>query len=601
MPIATPVPMTATVTLCSRVHPTAEGATPGQIMVVEAGSSSIVELPRSGQLLIGRAPDCQVRLQDPQVSRQHARLDILDEEVTLVDLGSHNGTRVNGERIARPRRLLPGDVLSLCDVSLLFSRPKRGVLVRPIYDTPEPLRARLEEEAERALHTRRASSVLAVRLAEPLVKQRQKVAEALSPLLHIEDVLAMDQADTLVILRPDADEEDAQKLAAQLMTALAAFAPLRVGYACCPSDGYDVDALLEGARSAAGQAAPAQVLSATRAMTTLRVGDRAVVVADPAMVRLYALIERLAQSDLPVLVCGETGSGKEIAAQVLHASSKRRGQRLISINCAALPESLAESELFGHEKGAFSGAVATKIGLLESAQGGTVFFDELGELSLALQAKLLRALETKKIVRVGDTRERSVDFRIVAATNRRLLDEVAAGRFRQDLYFRLSTAVLTMPPLRERQRELPILARTFLGEACVRAGRDPVWLSPATMDVLLRYRWPGNLRELRNTMDYAATVVSESVVEPMYLPDTLLATVTPPSDSSGEGRDVSLRQLARIILRLPMDNKLDVVESALVQEALRLAEGNKSAAARLLGVHRRVIERRNDKYKGSEG
>ena len=183
------------------------------------------------------------------------------------------------------------------------------------------------------------------------------------------------------------------------------------------------------------------------------------------MLRLYSLLERLAASDLPVLIHGETGTGKELAAQVLHARSPRRDKRLVSINCAALPESLAESELFGHERGAFSGAVATKVGLLEAAHGGTVFFDEVGELPASLQAKLLRVLETKRLLRVGDTRERPVDLRIVAATNRRLEEEVSRGRFRQDLYFRLASAVVVLPPCAS-------------GRASCRSCRGPSWHKP---------------------------------------------------------------------------------------------------------------------------
>lgn len=598
-------PFAATQTLCSRVHSFSGSTTSiGQVMVIESGSSSLFELPRSGQVVVGRAPDAQLRLQDPQVSRHHARLDVQDNDVMLVDLGSHNGTRVNGERVQTPQRLASGDIITLCAVTLIYSRPHASTATRPVYETIDVLRSRLEEEVEQAVHTRRATAALCLVHGELTASQRSAFIAAAAPLLRVSDVVSWGRsAHALFIARPDCDTEEAAELAAMLLVAIKRSEPelvLRAGYASCPQDGYNVDALLDGAKAAAERAEVGQVLAASQAVTTLRVGERTVVIADPAMMRLYELIKRLAQSELPVLICGETGAGKEMAAQALHSGSRRAGQRLVSINCAALAESLAESELFGHEKGAFSGATATKVGLLEAGSGGTVFLDEIGELPLSLQAKLLRALETKKIMRVGDVKERPIDVRFVAATNRRLPEELANGRFRQDLYFRLANAVLTLPPLRERQRELPILARAFLGDACQRAGRPALLLAPDTLDVLLRHNWPGNLRELRNVMDYAAAVVTEPVVEPQHLPEPLNQLRTQEAATPTESDSGSLARMARTILRLPFPNKIDAMEAALVHEAVRMVSGNKSAAARILGVHRRIVERRLDKHSSNE-
>jgi DNA-binding NtrC family response regulator len=594
-----------TVTLHSAIgSPAPETLAPGYLLVVESGSSAMFQLPQSGEVVVGRAPESALRVQDPSVSRQHARFRIARGEVVIEDLGSHNGTRVNGERITAPRRLLSGDVIVLCDVAIIYQLNHhhgpgagQGPRVRPLHEDLTVLRHRLEEEVERALCSHRPLSLCALWTGPLAGSARSQLAQALGGALRVIDVAAWGGADHLIVLLPDSEAQGAQAAAARLVDAAAAVAPLsRAGLAGCPSDGYDVDALLSGARAAMDGAPPGQVGQAAAAAQTLTIGDRTVVLADPAMVRLYKLIDRLAQSDLPVLITGETGSGKEIAAQTLHTRSRRAAQRLVSINCAALPESLAESELFGHEKGAFSGAVAAKQGLLEAAHGGTVFFDEIGELPPGVQAKLLRVLETKKLMRVGEVRERTVDVRIIAATNRKLAEESVAGRFRQDLFFRLSSAVLVLPPLRDRQRELPILARTFLSEACARAGRPPLLIAPAAMDLLLRYSWPGNLRELRNAMDYAATVVTEPVLEPEHLPPPILAALTTPrSTRQPEEESSSLAQLARVILRLPVSDKLDAIESALVSAAMTLASGNKSAAARLLGVHRKVVERRMDR------
>jgi two-component system response regulator AtoC len=244
--------------------------------------------------------------------------------------------------------------------------------------------------------------------------------------------------------------------------------------------------------------------------------------ADPAMRRLYELIRRLARSDLPVLVHGETGSGKELVAAALHHGSPRAKGPLVSINCAALPETLAEAELFGHERGAFTGATNQRVGLLEAATGGTVFLDEIGDLSPAIQAKLLRAVETGRITRLGETRERAIDIRLVAATHRDLALEVAAGRFRQDLLFRLNAARVVVPPLRDRRREVVMLAEHFLAAACQRLGREPLALAGDVVRILYGHRWPGNVRELKNVMDFAAVAaIDADRIEAWHLPDHL--------------------------------------------------------------------------------
>jgi transcriptional regulator with PAS, ATPase and Fis domain len=230
------------------------------------------------------------------------------------------------------------------------------------------------------------------------------------------------------------------------------------------------------------------------------------------------------------------------------------------------------------------------VGLFEAASGGTLFLDELGELSLSLQAKLLRVLENKKVTRVGDTKERAIDVRIVAATNRKLDEEVKAGRFRQDLYFRLASAVVLMPPLRERRREIALLARLFVAQAAARLGQAVPLLAPAALDVLQAHGWPGNLRELKNAMEYAVAVAVDDTIEPENLP-TSVVSVTPQAVSPNTLQQ-PLAQLARAVLRVATGDKLEAIQEVLVQEALTLAEGNKSAAARLLGVHRKVIERR---------
>jgi two-component system, NtrC family, response regulator AtoC len=310
-------------------------------------------------------------------------------------------------------------------------------------------------------------------------------------------------------------------------------------------------------------------------------------VADPAMVQLFELLRRLAPSELPVLVTGETGAGKENTAHALHRWSPRAQGPLIPINCAALQESLAEGELFGHEKGAFTGADRAKIGLLEAASGGTVFFDEVGELSLAIQAKLLRALEGRTIMRVGATRETQIDIRIVAATNRDLDAEVKAGRFRQDLFFRLGGAHVALPPLRDRPREIALLANTFLEAGRAGAKRPPLTLSAAAMNALLGHGWPGNVRELKNEMEYLVATVDDSVVEPWHLSERFHGAITDSSPIAKPAGDAFR----------PIAEELRELERTRMSEALERAGGMQKKAAEAIRMPLRTFRMKSKQYR----
>jgi transcriptional regulator with GAF, ATPase, and Fis domain len=313
----------------------------------------------------------------------------------------------------------------------------------------------------------------------------------------------------------------------------------------------------------------------------IAIGDRKVVIADPAMARLYELLERLAATELPVLVCGETGAGKEVAASALHQLSHRSARPLVSLNCAAIHENLVESELFGYERGAFSGAVSAKQGLLETASGGTVFLDEIGDLPAAVQAKLLRVIETQRVLRLGDIRERPIDIRIIAATNRDLVEDVVSGRFRRDLFFRLSGATLWLPPLRDRPRELAILADMFLREACKQQGRPPMQLSPDAHRKLLAMQWPGNVRELKHLMQYLSAAVDTAVVEPHHLEPRARA-------ESPRSQIVVEEPTPRPQFR-PLADEIRELEQTRITAALNAASGNQRAAAQLLAMPLRTF------------
>ena len=328
------------------------------------------------------------------------------------------------------------------------------------------------------------------------------------------------------------------------------------------------------------------------AVRYIELGTRRVIVAEPAMTRVFSLLERLAHSLLPVLISGETGVGKENAAYAVHHWSQRTGE-FIAVNCAALgPESLVESELFGHDKGAFTDAVVAKPGLFESAAGGTIFLDEIGELPISIQAKLLRALEVKRIMRLGESKERPIDVRIVAATNRSLDDEVKSGRFRQDLYFRLSGATVMLAPLRDRRGEIAMLARAFLAEACTRANRAPMAITSEAMQMLLSYAWPGNVRELKNTIEYVTAVAPDDRVEPTDLPERLAAACR---TSSSPCAPPPVTAAAETAFR-PIAEELRQLERTRMAQALAAADGVRTRAAQLIEMPLRTFTLKLKQY-----
>jgi len=308
------------------------------------------------------------------------------------------------------------------------------------------------------------------------------------------------------------------------------------------------------------------------------------------MVRLYELVDRLAPVNLPVLITGETGCGKELIATAIHVRSGRAVKPLISVNCAALHEALAESELFGHEKGAFSGAVGTRVGLIEAASDSTLFLDEVGELTPSIQAKLLRVLEAHRLTRVGDTREREVDVRIVAATNRQLEADVAAGRFRRDLYFRLSAATLHLPPLRQRPSEVPLLASLFLEDACRRGGRAVMRVSDGALDVLVAHAWPGNIRELKNLMQYVAATLPVELLLAEHLVEQLGQTLAVPVVYGDATTSVEPRRFR------PLADEIRDLEILRIREALEATGNNQTHAAALLAMPVRTFFEKAKQY-----
>jgi DNA-binding NtrC family response regulator len=326
------------------------------------------------------------------------------------------------------------------------------------------------------------------------------------------------------------------------------------------------------------------------------------VLVDPAVKSAYELITRAAATEISVLILGETGAGKEAMAETVHQRSSRRSGPFLLLNCATLSETLLESELFGHEKGAFTGAHASKPGLLEATSGGTVFLDEIGELAIGTQAKLLRVLEERMVLRVGASKPRRIDVRFVTATNRDLTREVRAGRFRGDLYYRISGLVVRIPPLRERQIEIEPLARHFLEEFCGQMGQAAPQLTPEAIAMLQGQDWPGNVRELKNVMERAVLLAGNGPILAQHvMPEP---TLFPGELPGGFGdAEVDLEESTQVIQRPKELVAASAPASAPEGERDRLIEaleacgGNQTRAAELLGVSRRTLINRLDRWK----
>lgn len=307
----------------------------------------------------------------------------------------------------------------------------------------------------------------------------------------------------------------------------------------------------------------------------------------PAVEELRSIIATVAPTEATVLINGESGTGKELVARALHTASERAARPLVTVNCAALAENLLESELFGHERGAFTGADKRREGRFVQADGGTLFLDEIGEMPLALQAKLLRALQQGEVQRVGSDKPLTVDVRVIAATNRNLQTEVAEKRFREDLYFRLNVINIDVPPLRRRPEDIPLLAAHFLQRYAERNRKSIKGFSPQALDAMLRYDWPGNVRELENAVERAAILCNGDRITPRELPQAVAgaADAPPPQETPAEQGDGSLAGL-----------KLDDVERRAIEETLRQTGDNKSEAARRLGITRATLHNKLRKY-----
>ena len=530
------------------------------LIVMGANLFSMHPLPEQGVVTIGRDGEDDVRLDDAEASRHHARL-YVGPTLEIEDLGSMNGTRLRGELVPPGRRavVLPGEAISIGWATLMIQRRRPVVRIRRL-PTHAYFEGRLEEECERASATGATFAVVRLHVAPGTTAET--ASGIVATLLRPGDVLASYGPDEYELLLLESNRKRAEGVAERMLEGLGRRAiDARSGLAFFPTDGRSADGLI----ARACERVQGRDVSGPPSADEIRCG--------PEMRRVHLLARRAAAANINVLILGETGVGKEVLAESIHAQSPRADKPFVRLNCAALSPSLLESELFGHEKVAFTDAHEAKPGLLESAEGGTVLLDEIGELPSPLQVKLLRVIETRQVMRVGALKPRAIDVRFLAATNRILEDEVARGAFRQDLYYRLNGISLVIPPLRARTDEIAPLARLFLDAAAKRDGRPLPVLSAAAVKLLESYPWPGNIRELRNDVERALLLSTGDSITPEDLPLEKMRGTPAAMAAAPAAPAPAIRG----------DDYQRIIDS------LAQCSGNQTRAARLLGMSRRTF------------
>jgi Nif-specific regulatory protein len=589
------------------------------------------------EVSFGRDAANTISFPDPALSRRHCVFVSDAEGWTLRDLDSSNGTFVNGVQIAS-HRLSEGDRIAVGDSILLFARAARArpsqvdlleadvvapTARLPIEDTTylkHPLGGGTPR-IERGLRALLTISTLinGVRSEEALLRELLNVLREIVPAEIVSILLTRPDGELEVVNEGVAVDRPLQVSSALVRRVLAErtgllsrdvvtspaseSSELRLGNArsllCVPIIAREPVGALYVATSqrAAFDDDHLQLVTAVARLAALAIDNvrhlaaiereaerhhadlqlsHSLVGSSPPMERVYQLVRRVARTDTTVLLTGESGTGKELAARAIHLNSPRARRPFVAINCAALTETLLESEFFGHERGAFTGALTLKKGRLEIADGGTLFLDEIGELAPIIQSKLLRVLQEREFERVGGTRPIKVDIRLISATNRNLGADVRAARFREDLYFRLNVVSIAMPPLRERPSDIPLLARHFLNRVGPKAGRRITGISTTGLTCLQAYDWPGNVRELENAIERAAVLGSSEEILPDDLPDEIAeATSAVAGPEAQDGLHAAVLETKR----------------KAVLQAFRAADGSYTEAARMLKVHPNYLHR----------
>ena len=626
--VASGVPVSAVI----GAHGTSvEGQVDSRVVVISGSSKGSIIRVTGGQLCVGRDPANSLCLPDRAVSRKHFCISETDAGFHLVDLDSHNGTFVNGIPVRR-KLLGHGDTIRVGQCELVFLITEDELLVSRIvqYTDDETI---FDGGTTVSKHMPQSWSLLGTdvgRMARDL-NALFKIANVVTSIRELDElerrllqliceVVPATAGAILIIRHPDEEPssscswsretgesvqlnirrdmvqralweravilsrpspESKETESVLCVPLVAVEKTIGVLYLVAPG----VAAFEEDHVNFVGSATQiaAVTLENVLALEALRSENRrlqaeldlegAIVGESKGMRQVQDFIARVANSDSTVLIRGESGTGKELVAYAIHRNSRNADRPFVAINCAAIPETLLESELFGHEKGAFTGAIGTKRGKLEVAEGGTLFLDEIGELAHPLQAKLLRVLQQREFERVGGTRPLKFNARVIAATNRNLEEAIKSGHFRQDLYYRLNVVSTVIPPLRERPDDIPLLAMYFAAKYSEKCNHAVKGISPEARSLLINYNWPGNVRELENAIEHALVLGLSDEIVLEDLPEALLETQTPHQDS------------------VKYHDRLNQLKKEMIVDAVTEKKGNYTEAAKLLGLHPNYLHR----------
>jgi len=539
----------------------------------EAHRTLVYPLLHGQDVVVGRTMECDVVLNDPLVSRRHMRVQWRPEgpaaSFVVEDLDSVNGTMLGDRLLAArtPTDFGPGQSLCVGSTVLVVTAQARTLPVPPQWTSWDDLEREIRRNRNR-VGSRRGLGLVRLRISG--VPRPLDLGFLLAELLEAADRVAWTTPAECRVLLADSDEPATRSFLKRAEDWLLSRGVHIAGVdqTHLSSERLELD--------------PWAAISAFfDGEGTVNLARGEVVVRDPAMRKVLDMVDRVARSDVNILILGETGAGKDVVAAALHERSQRAAKPLVQINCAALSESLLESELFGHEAGAFTGARGAKPGLIEVASSGTVFLDEVGELPPSIQAKFLRVLESKELVRVGGVKARPVDVRFVAATNRDLAAAVKAGEFRQDLLFRLNGIALHVPPLRERAQDIEPLCAHFLEQANRRFGRLGLVMTEAALACIRAYPWPGNVRELKSVIERAVLLCPENAIS---VDDLGLA-------------DPGAREIPAPVTTALPEPTTDAGLKARILEVLNVCGGNQGRAAKMLGMSRRTLTNKLNKLK----
>jgi len=561
-------------------------------LVVYGGERSrVIDLPEGTEVTIGRSRGATVSMpSDERLSRVHAKLRREGDQVAVEDLESRNGTRINGHPVVGATRYAnAGDAIDAGSVTILIARraPRRHAVVEP----EEALEECLEAEVFRATRYTRPLSLLMLRLDGPpeaIDEALDRVSADTRPM----DRLAGYGDREVALVLPETNPTGGRAIGERVLK-IARSTPgvsAIAGLACLPEHGRSPGALIDTARTALrtarrGEATGGLAMAVARGEAAQKLPgalpglyDEEPEATDTRSQQTLILARKVAAAPTTVLLLGETGVGKEVVAELIHRSSPRASRPFVRLDCASLPATLLESELFGHERGAFTGADKRKLGYFEAAEGGTILLDEIGELPAALQSKLLTALERRIVTRIGSTEEIPIDVRVIAATNRDLQEEVKQGRFREDLYYRLAVFTIFVPPLRDRPGDIIPLATRFTRQFAAELGQSAPGFTAATRAALEAYAWPGNVRELRNAIERAVVLTPVGDIDITALPDAIQARA-----------NLSAAEATPFQLDGHVPAQLQQMERTAIVAALEATGGNQTQAARRLGISRRSL------------